>query len=211
LTFQVVIFIRDVTCCFNAPGRLSRDFVRPLPSCLRVASDRCSCGFRNDHLAKRAAWLKRDSPRTFRGRSAIDASSEQGGDLGDRRAGPQAVQCAKAMGLNVLAVDIDDARLTLTTELGAALTVKALHEDPAAFIKKEIGGAQGVLVTAVSPKAFQQAMGMVPRGSTVSLNGLPPGDFPLSIFDAVLNGITVRGSTRSNRSISPPAARCVRP
>ena len=34
---------------------------------------------------------------------------------------------------------------------------------------------------------------MVRRGGTVSLNGLPPGDFPLSIFDTVLNGITVRG------------------
>lgn len=35
---------------------------------------------------------------------------------------------------------------------------------------------------------------MVGRGGTVSLTGLPPGAFPLSIFDTVLNGITVRGS-----------------
>ena len=66
--------------------------------------------------------------------------------------------------------------------------------DPAAFVEREVGGAQGVLVTAVSPKAFEQALGMVDRGGTVSLNGLPPGDFPLSIFDTVLNGITLRGS-----------------
>ncbi|MEO6216262.1 MAG: zinc-dependent alcohol dehydrogenase, partial [Sphingomonas sp.] len=44
-----------------------------------------------------------------------------------------------------------------------------------------------------------QAMGMVRRGGTVSLNGLPPGDFPLSIFDTVLNGITVRGSIVGTR------------
>ncbi|QDG94359.1 alcohol dehydrogenase AdhP (plasmid) [Rhizobium sp. NIBRBAC000502774] len=113
--------------------------------------------------------------------------------------GHMAVQYAKAMGLNVVAVDIDDAKLKLAQELGAALTVNALHTDPAAFIKKEIGGAQGVLVTAVSPKAFQQALGMVARGGTVSLNGLPPGDFPLSIFDTVLNGITVRGSIVGTR------------
>jgi len=113
--------------------------------------------------------------------------------------GHMAVQYARAMGLNVVAVDIDDAKLKLAVELGAALTVNALHTDPAAFIRKEIGGAQGVLVTAVSPKAFQQAMGMVRRGGTVSLNGLPPGDFPLSIFDTVLNGITVRGSIVGTR------------
>ena len=32
-----------------------------------------------------------------------------------------------------------------------------------------------------------------------SLNGLPPGDFPLSIFDTVINGITVRGSIVGTR------------
>ena len=113
--------------------------------------------------------------------------------------GHMAVQYAKAMGLNIVAVDIDDAKLDLARRLGAQLTVNALDADPAAFTRKEIDGAQGVLVTAVSNKAFQQAMGMVRRGGTVSLNGLPPGDFPLSIFDTVLNGITVRGSIVGTR------------
>ncbi|WP_429925712.1 alcohol dehydrogenase AdhP (plasmid) [Agrobacterium vitis] len=113
--------------------------------------------------------------------------------------GHLAVQYAKAMGLNVIAVDIDDAKLDLARSLGAALTVNARKADPIAFVKKEVGGAQGVLVTAVSPKAFEQALGMVGRGGTVSLNGLPPGDFSLSIFDTVLNGITVRGSIVGTR------------
>lgn len=113
--------------------------------------------------------------------------------------GHMAVQYAKAMGLNVIAVDIDDAKLALAKKLGAELIVNARNEDPAAFVKKSVGGARGVLVTAVSTKAFQQALGMVGRGGTVSLNGLPPGDFPLSIFDTVLNGITVRGSIVGTR------------
>ncbi|MGN6374675.1 MAG: alcohol dehydrogenase AdhP [Sphingomonas sp.] len=113
--------------------------------------------------------------------------------------GHMAVQYAKAMGLNVVAVDIDDDKLALATRLGAALTVNARDTDPAAFVKKAVGGTQGVLVTAVSPKAFQQAMGMARRGGTISLNGLPPGDFPLSIFDTVLNGTTVRGSIVGTR------------
>ena len=114
--------------------------------------------------------------------------------------GHMAVQYARAMGLNVAAVDIDDAKLDLARRLGATVTVNALNEDPATVIKRETGGgAQGVLVTAVSPKAFSQALGMVGRGGTVALNGLPPGDFPLPIFGMVLNGITVRGSIVGTR------------
>lgn len=54
-------------------------------------------------------------------------------------------------------------------------------------------------MTAVSPKAFEQALGMVRRGGTVALNGLPPGNFPLPIFDMVLRGVTVRGSIVGTR------------
>jgi alcohol dehydrogenase, propanol-preferring len=113
--------------------------------------------------------------------------------------GHLAVQYARAMGLNVVAVDVDDAKLALARRLGASLAINARTEDPAAVIRREIGGAHGVLVTAVSSHAFSQALGMVRRGGTVSLNGLPPGDFPLPIFDMVLNGITVRGSIVGTR------------
>ena len=113
--------------------------------------------------------------------------------------GHMAVQYARAMGLNVIAVDVDDAKLELATKLGASLGVNARKADPAAFVKKEVGGARGVLVTAVSPKAFEQALGMVGRGGTVALVGLPPGSFALPIFDTVLNGITVRGSIVGTR------------
>jgi propanol-preferring alcohol dehydrogenase len=110
-----------------------------------------------------------------------------------------AVQYAKTMGLNVVAVDVDDAKLAFARKLGAAITINALNTDPVAAVKKEIGGAHGVLVTAVSRKAFAQAVGFVRRGGTMVLNGLPPGDFPISIFDVVLNGITIRGSIVGTR------------
>jgi len=113
--------------------------------------------------------------------------------------GHMAVQYARAMGMNVAAVDVDDAKLALASRLGATVTVNARHTDPAAYLKKEIGGAHGALVTAVSPKAFEQALGMIRRGGTMSLVGLPPGDFPLDIFGMVLNGITVRGSIVGTR------------
>lgn len=113
--------------------------------------------------------------------------------------GHVAVQYAVAMGLHVVAVDVSDDKLELARTLGAQLTVNAAKQDPAAVIQKEIGGAHGVLVTAVSRSAFAQALGMVRRGGTISLNGLPPGDFPLPIFSTVLNGITVRGSIVGTR------------
>jgi alcohol dehydrogenase, propanol-preferring len=113
--------------------------------------------------------------------------------------GHMAVQYAKAMGLNVAAVDVDDAKLELARRLGATVTVNAKTTDPVAYLKQEIGGAHAALVTAVSPKAFEQATAMVRRGGTVSLNGLPPGQFPLDIFGMVLNGITVRGSIVGTR------------
>ena len=114
--------------------------------------------------------------------------------------GHMAVQYAIAMGMNVAAVDIDDAKLGLARRLGASFTVNAAQDDAASAIKRGTdGGARGVLVTAVSPTAFEQALGMVGRGGTVALVGLPPGDFPLPIFDVVLNGITVRGSIVGTR------------
>lgn len=113
--------------------------------------------------------------------------------------GQMAMQYGVAMGKNMIAVDIDDEKLETAKKLGAALTVNAKDTDPAAFVQKEVGGAQGVVVTAVSRIAFSQAMGYARRGGTIVLNGLPPGDFPVSIFDMVMNGTTVRGSIVGTR------------
>jgi propanol-preferring alcohol dehydrogenase len=113
--------------------------------------------------------------------------------------GHVAVQYAKAMGLNVAAVDMGTDKLNLARRLGADLTIDAAIEDPAAVIQKKIGGAHGVLVTAVSLAAFRQAIGMLRRRGTCVLCGLPPGDFPVSIFDLVLNRHTVRGSIVGTR------------
>lgn len=114
--------------------------------------------------------------------------------------GHMAVQYAKAMGLHVAAVDIHDDKLALAKELGADLTLNAADVDPAEEMQKLVGGAHGVLVTAVSNAAFGQAVGMLRRGGFMSLVGLPPGDFPLPIFPVVLKRLTVRGSIVGTRN-----------
>ena len=109
--------------------------------------------------------------------------------------GHLAVQYAKAMGLLVCAVDIDDGKLAHATRLGADLVINAKSGDPAAALKKATGGgAHGVLITAPSLPAFKQGVGMTRKRGTCVLVGLPPGEFPLPLFDVVANCITVRGS-----------------
>jgi alcohol dehydrogenase, propanol-preferring len=113
--------------------------------------------------------------------------------------GHMAVQYAKAMGFHVAAVDVADDKLALAKQLGAELTINATLQDPVQEIQRSLRGAHGVLVTAVSRNAFAQAVGMLHKRGTLSLVGLPPGNFDLPIFDVVLNAKTVRGSIVGTR------------
>ena len=111
-----------------------------------------------------------------------------------------AVQYAKAMGFNVGAVDIAEEKLALARSLGADFTANAATEDAVAKVMKETeGGAHGVLVLAVGRAAFGQAVSMARRRGTVTLVGLPPGDFPTPIFEVVLKRVTIRGSIVGTR------------
>ena len=113
--------------------------------------------------------------------------------------GHLAVQYAKAMGMHVVAVDVSPEKLRLAHAVGAEILIDATQEDPAAVVQAKVGGAQGVLVTAVSPVAFTQGVGMLRRRGTLALVGLPPGDFPVNIFDVTLNRKTIRGSIVGTR------------
>lgn len=113
--------------------------------------------------------------------------------------GHVAIQYAKAMGLHVAVVELGAEKTRFAKELGAEIAIDADNEDPPAEIQKQIGGAHGVLVTAVSTTAFKQAIGMLRRGGTCVLVGIPAGEFPIPIFDVVLNRYTIRGSIVGTR------------
>jgi propanol-preferring alcohol dehydrogenase len=105
------------------------------------------------------------------------------------------IQYAKAMGLKVCAIDIDDKKLEHAKRLGADLMFNAKKGDPVAQLKKETGGgAHGVLITAPSLPAFKQGVGMTRKTGTCVLVGLPPGEFPTPLFDVVANCISIVGS-----------------
>lgn len=114
--------------------------------------------------------------------------------------GHLAIQYGKAMGLNVLALDVSEDKLALGRMVGADVVIDARRPDAVAAVQRETGGgAHGVLVTAVSTAAFTQAIQIARRRGTVSLVGLPPGTFPTPIFDVVLKRITIRGSIVGTR------------
>ena len=106
-----------------------------------------------------------------------------------------AVQYAKAMGLQVCAVDVDEDKLLHARRLGADATVDARMDNAINVVRKATdGGAHGVLITAPSLAAFKQGVGMTRKFGTCVLVGLPAGEFPTPLFDVVANCITIRGS-----------------
>ena len=113
--------------------------------------------------------------------------------------GHMAVQYARAMGMHVAAVDVHPDKLALAKSLGAEIVLDATNVDAAHEMQRLVDGAHGALVTAVSPKAFEQAFDMLRSRGTMALVGLPPGKMSLPIFNMVLKRITVRGSIVGTR------------
>jgi alcohol dehydrogenase, propanol-preferring len=89
---------------------------------------------------------------------AVKVSGARSSDLvaifGVGGLGHLALQYALIAGAQVVAVDLFDEKLAMAKELGAAYTVNARNEDPAAAIKA-LGGADAAISLAVSPKAFE--------------------------------------------------------
>ena len=114
--------------------------------------------------------------------------------------GHLAIQYAKAMGLHVCAVDIDDGKLAYGMLMGADVTINARLPHAVEQVKKTTSGsAHGVLITAPPLADFTQGVAITRKRETCVLTGLPPGKFPFPLFDVVLNCITVRGSLVGTR------------
>lgn len=115
--------------------------------------------------------------------------------------GNLAVQYAKKVfNAHVVAVDINQDKLDLAKEVGADLIVNGHDiEDVPAYIQEKTGGCHGVVVSAVSKVAFNQAVDSVRAGGTVVAVGLPSEYMELSIVKAVLDGIRVVGSLVGTR------------
>jgi propanol-preferring alcohol dehydrogenase len=115
--------------------------------------------------------------------------------------GHLAVQYARLVGAEVIAVDVTEEKLELARRLGADHTVNAATTDPVQAIA-ELGGADVAVALAVTPKAFEQAYDSLRRGGRLVCVALPPeteGAMRLPIFETVLKGIHVIGSIVGTR------------
>lgn len=112
--------------------------------------------------------------------------------------GHMAVQYAKITGARVIAVDLEEEKLWLAKKMGADEVVNARCVDAADAVKR-LGGADIVIGTSVSGRAFQSAFGALRRGGRMILVGLPPESLSIPIFDLILNGISVIGSIVGTR------------
>lgn len=115
--------------------------------------------------------------------------------------GHLAVQYAKIVGGIVIAVDVEEAKLDMATELGADHVINAGRTDPVAAIEA-LGGADVAVVLAVIPHVFESAFASLRRGGRLVCVGLPPeseGPMALPIFPTVLKGISVIGSIVGTR------------
>ncbi|MFM8747252.1 MAG: zinc-dependent alcohol dehydrogenase [Aestuariivirga sp.] len=113
-----------------------------------------------------------------------------------------AVQYARAMGLRVAAVDVAEDKLALARALGAEVTVNGAQADAVAALRTATGGVHGAVVTAVAPRAFEQALLMLRLGGAAVYIGLPggKGDEIRASLAAIINGeLTIRGSNVGTR------------
>jgi len=113
--------------------------------------------------------------------------------------GHLAVQYARILGGQVIAVDIEDAKLDLARELGADHVVNARQADPVEAIR-QLGGADVAVSLATSPRAFEQAFGSLRRGGRLVCVALPAnGTMSIPIFDTVIGGKSIIGSIVGTR------------
>jgi propanol-preferring alcohol dehydrogenase len=115
--------------------------------------------------------------------------------------GHLALQYARIAGGFVIAVDIEDEKLAMATELGADHVVNAHKVDPVAAIQA-LGGADVAVALAASPASFDQAFRSLRRGGRLVCVALPADNASLNlpIFDTVLNGKSVIGSIVGTRN-----------
>jgi len=109
-----------------------------------------------------------------------------------------AVQIARAMGAGkIIAIDIDEAKLKLATDMGASVTINSRTEDVAARIKEETeNNGTGHLIEATGVPTFvNNCPFFVRKGGCVCLVGIPktPIQFEGKGKDIVFRSLTIRG------------------
>lgn len=115
--------------------------------------------------------------------------------LGVGGLGHLAVQIGREMGAVVCGVDVDEAKLALARECGAAETMPAAEEKA---LRK--WGPEVAVVTAGSVAAYRTALRALKRGGTLMVVGMPKEEIPLAVVPLVGGEIRVMGSAVGTRA-----------
>ena len=118
--------------------------------------------------------------------------------------GSMALQYARAMGLQTIAIDGGEEKEKSTRQLGADAYIDFKKSgDLVADVKKASPGGLGphaVILLAVQEGPFQQAAGYVRSHGTIVCIGMPAGAYLRApVFDTVVRMITIKGSYVGNR------------
>jgi propanol-preferring alcohol dehydrogenase len=122
-------------------------------------------------------------------KSADVGPGDRVGIFGVGGLGHLAVQIAKAWGAEVIALDVDPAKLELARSLGAAQTFNAASPDDIKALRK-LGGVNVAVVTSAAKAAYDTAFRCLAPGGTLSVVGLPAE--PLTFPALALVGIEAR-------------------
>lgn len=113
--------------------------------------------------------------------------------------GHLALQYARVFGATTVAVDVEDDKLQLASELGADYVVDARSGQAEQLAA--VGGVDLALVTVPSPTAMRAAHAALNPTGRLVLVGLPADNaLELPIFETVLRGISVIGSLVGTRN-----------
>jgi alcohol dehydrogenase, propanol-preferring len=112
--------------------------------------------------------------------------------------GHLAVQIAKAMGAEVIGVDVSREKLELATELGATRTVDANDREGLKALAKA-GGVHVAVVSSAAKAAFDAAMVVLRPTGTLAVVGLAPEPLTFAALALVGREIRVIGSSVGTR------------
>jgi aryl-alcohol dehydrogenase len=110
--------------------------------------------------------------------------------------GLAAIMAAKAAGASkIIAIDIEDKRLTLARELGATHIINSKRESSSEQIKSIVPiGLDYVLELTARPEMLKLAVDVLaPKGTAALIGGAPLGTEASVDMNQLLNGRTVRG------------------
>ena len=107
------------------------------------------------------------------------------------------IQYAHAAGLRVVATDVAEAKLALARQVGADIAL--ISAESGRRISKELGGADAAVVFVPSPEAVAEAFRALKRTGTLVVAGLSTRPWEMPLYEAVLKGVTFRGSYLGSR------------